>query len=83
MSKGFISGTIALLDGLGDLFSEHRGIVYFVHSRLAGDESRQITGILDHPSYELLGPDSIYDHFDPLLWIRSLLTFPAYPGWQA
>lgn len=55
--------TISLLDGLGDLFSEHRGIVDFVHSQLAGDPGRRIPGILDRPAYELLGPDSIYDHF--------------------
>ena len=38
--------TIALLNGLGDLFSQHRGIVAFVHSRLAGDEGRRIAGVL-------------------------------------
>jgi len=69
--------TIALLEGLGDLFSEHRGIVDFVHSRLAGDQSRQIAGILDQPSYELLGPDSIYEHF----WQRmsEFSAFHVYP----
>ncbi len=55
--------TIALLDGLGDLFSAHRGIVDFVHARLAGDPKRRTTGILDRPAHELLGPDSIFDHF--------------------
>ena len=55
--------TIGLLDGLGDLFSAHRGIVDFVHARLAGDPGRHIPNILDHPAHELLGPDSIYDHF--------------------
>jgi len=69
--------TIALLEGLGDLFSEHRGIVDFVHSRLAGDQNRQITGILNQPSYELLGPDSIYEHF----WQRmfEFSAFHMYP----
>jgi hypothetical protein len=69
--------TIALLDGLGDLFSQHRGIVDFVHSRLAGDEDRQITGILDHPSFQLLGPDSIYEHFSQRL--AEFSTFFVYP----
>ncbi|MBN1673212.1 MAG: hypothetical protein JXR37_19360 [Kiritimatiellae bacterium] len=55
--------TIGLLDGLGDLFSVHRGIVDFVWARLAGDPKREIPGILDRPPLELLAPDSIYDHF--------------------
>ncbi len=69
--------TIALLDGLGDLFSEHRGIVDFVYSQLAGDESRQISGILDRPAYELLGPDSIYEHFSQKL--AEFSGFNIYP----
>lgn len=69
--------TIALLDGLGDLFSQHRGIVDFVHSRLAGEPSRRIVGILDRPSFELLGPDSIYDHFARR--IAEFSTFHVYP----
>ena len=69
--------TIALLDGLGDLFSQHRGIVDFVHSRLAGDANRQIAGILDHPSHQLLGPDSIYEHFS--LRMAEFSSFYIYP----
>ena len=69
--------TIALLDGLGDLFSEHRGIVDFVHYRLAGDETRQIAGILDRPAYELLGPDSIYEHFSQKM--AEFSGFHVYP----
>ena len=69
--------TIALLDGLGDLFSEHRGIVDFVYSQLAGDESRQISGILDRPAYELLGPDSIYEHFSQKM--AEFSGFNIYP----
>ena len=69
--------TIGLLDGLGDLFSVHRGIVDFVHSRLAGDKSRQIHGILDRPCYELLGPDSIYEHFSRRM--SEFSAFNAYP----
>ncbi len=71
--------TIALLDGLGDLFSQHRGIVDFVHSRLAGDENRQIVGILDHPSDQLLGPDSIYEHFsDRMAEFSSFYVYPKH-----
>ncbi|MBW1698182.1 MAG: hypothetical protein JRH18_13640 [Deltaproteobacteria bacterium] len=69
--------TISLLNGLGELFSEHRGIVDFVYCRLAGDESRQITGILDHPAYALLGPDSIYDHF--CLRMAEFSALHVYP----
>ncbi|MFC1858274.1 DUF6079 family protein [Thermodesulfobacteriota bacterium] len=69
--------TIDLLDGLGDLFSEHRGIVDFVHSRIAGDESRQIQGILDRSAGELLGPDSIYEHFSQR--IAEFSGFHIYP----
>ena len=69
--------TISLLDGLGDLFSVHRGIVDFVHSRLAGDKSRRISGILERPAYELLGPDSIYDHFSTRM--AEFSAFHVYP----
>jgi len=69
--------TIALLDGLGDLFSQHRGIVDFVHSRLVGDKNRKIAGILNHPSFQLLGPDSIYAHFSHRM--AEFSTFYVYP----
>ena len=69
--------TIALLDGLGDLFSEHRGIVDFVHFQIAGDETRRISGILDRPAYELLGPDSIYEHFSQRM--AEFSGFYVYP----
>ncbi|RKX73874.1 MAG: hypothetical protein DRP87_18070, partial [Spirochaetes bacterium] len=59
--------TIALLDGLGELFSIHRGIVDFIHSQIAGDNRRNISGILERPCTELLAPDSIYDHFSQRL----------------
>jgi len=69
--------TIALLDGLGELFSEHRGIVDFVYCRLAGDENRRITGILDRPSHQLLSPESIYDHFAQRM--AEFSAFNIYP----
>jgi len=65
--------TIALLDGLGNLFSQHRGIVDFVCSRIAGDSRRGIPSILERPQRELLGPDSIFEHFSP-----RLAEFSAY-----
>ena len=71
--------TITLLEGLGDLFSEHRGIVDFVHYQLAGDSSRHISGILDRLAHELLGPDAIYEHFYPRMTeFSELHVFPKY-----
>ncbi len=69
--------TLSLLEGLGDLFSQHRGIVDFVYARIAGDPARGIPGILDRPATELLGPDSIYEHFAPRL--AEISAFHAYP----
>lgn len=69
--------TIALLDGLGDLFSQHRGIVDFVCSRIAGDPQRGIPSILERPQRELLGPDSIFEHFSSRL--AEFSTYNIYP----
>ncbi|MBI5967914.1 MAG: hypothetical protein HY882_08675 [Deltaproteobacteria bacterium] len=55
--------TIALLDRLKPLFSEHRGIVDFIHYRLKGDDERGIFPLLEQPAQELLGPPAIFDHF--------------------
>jgi hypothetical protein len=65
--------TLRLLEGLGNLFSQHRGIVDFVHARVAGDESRGIPGILDRDAGELLAPDAIYEHFS-----QRLAEFSAF-----
>ena len=55
--------TITLLDRLKPLFSEHRGIVDFIHYRLKGDVERGIPSFLGRPAQELLGPSTIFDHF--------------------
>lgn len=55
--------TISLLDRLKPLFSEHRGMVDFIHFRLKGDAERGIPSFLEKPSQELLGPSAIFDHF--------------------
>ena len=69
--------TIGLLEGLGDLFSQARGIVDFVYYRIAGDPRREIPGILDRPATELLAPDSLYDHFaDRLAELSAFNLFP-------
>ena len=54
---------IDLLDNLKPLFSQHRGIIDFIHYRLKGDESRDITGMMDSDAAELLTADKIFDHF--------------------
>ncbi len=69
--------TIALLDGLGGLFSQHRGIVDFVCARIAGDPSRNIPSILNRPDQELLGPDSIFEHFAERL--AEFSSYNIYP----
>ncbi|NLP17927.1 MAG: hypothetical protein GX376_02410, partial [Firmicutes bacterium] len=55
--------TVSLLDTLRPLFSQHRGVVDFIHYQLKGDAKRRIAGRLDLPADTLLGPDVIYDHF--------------------
>ena len=55
--------TITLLDRLKPLFSEHRGIVDFIHYRLKGDTERGIPSFLDRPAQELLSPAVLFDHF--------------------
>ncbi|MEW6377365.1 MAG: DUF6079 family protein, partial [Thermodesulfobacteriota bacterium] len=55
--------TVTLLDRLKPLFSEHRGIVDFIHYRLKGDADRGIPSFLDRPAQDLLGPSTIFDHF--------------------
>ena len=52
-----------LLDRLKALFSEHRGVVGFIHFRLKGDPERHIQSRLDSPVQELLTPEVIFDHF--------------------
>ena len=54
---------IDLLDNLKPLFSQHRGIIDFIHYRLKGDNSRNIKSMMDNPAEELLTADKIFDHF--------------------
>ncbi|MFW6270852.1 MAG: hypothetical protein ACOC4G_12325, partial [Bacillota bacterium] len=48
---------------LKPLFSQHRGIVDFIHYQLRGDESRGIEGMLQEKADNLLTPDVIFNHF--------------------
>ncbi len=70
--------TLELLEGLGELFSQHRGIVDFIHTQIGGDQSRGIAGILDRPCVELLAPDAIYNHFAGR--IAEFSAFYLYPS---
>ena len=55
--------TSTLLDRLKPLFSEHRGVVDFIHFRLKGDPERHIPDILSRSANDLLTPEVIFDHF--------------------
>ncbi len=55
--------TVEILDELRPLFSQHRGVIDFIHHRLAGDSGRGIEPFLEQPAAELLTPDYIFDHF--------------------
>ena len=55
--------TVELLDELRPLFSQHRGVIDFIHYRLAGDPGRNIVSFLEQSAGELLTPDYIFDHF--------------------
>ncbi|MGI9953102.1 DUF6079 family protein [Moorellaceae bacterium AZ2] len=68
--------TVVFLERLRPLFSQHRGVVDFIYSRLTGDPARQIPGLLDRPPDSLLGPDLIFDHFQDR--IRALPETSPY-----
>ncbi|MDY7031542.1 MAG: DUF6079 family protein, partial [Thermodesulfobacteriota bacterium] len=55
--------TVSFLDTLKPLFSQHRGVVDFIHYQLAGDPARGMDGMVHMPYDSLLTPDRIFDHF--------------------
>ncbi len=55
--------TVEFLDELRPLFSQHRGVVDFIHYQLAGDSARGIEPFMENPAHSLLTPDRIFDHF--------------------
>ncbi|MBN1878890.1 hypothetical protein JW823_02170 [bacterium] len=59
--------TIELLNRNVDLFSQRRGIVDFVFTRIRGRQELNIDGILMNPCHQLLTPDVIFDHFQDRL----------------
>lgn len=68
--------TLELLESLMPLFSRHRGVVDFVHARLAGDPLKGAPGMLDEPADRLLTADAIFDHFQER--IRETPELSAY-----
>ncbi len=68
--------TIDLLDNLKPLFSQHRGIIDFIHYRLKGDPRRNFSGILEADPHTLLTPDLIFDHFQDR--IREMVETNPY-----
>lgn len=69
-------GTLAFLEELKPLFSQHRGVVDFIHRQVRGDADRGISGLLDEPAGTLLGPDRVFDHFRDR--IRALPELAPY-----
>ncbi|PIP11638.1 MAG: hypothetical protein COT45_01405 [bacterium (Candidatus Stahlbacteria) CG08_land_8_20_14_0_20_40_26] len=55
--------TVNFLQALTPLFSQHRGMIDFIHYQLKGDPDRKIKGMLDEDATNLLSPDRIFDHF--------------------
>ncbi len=58
--------TLELLEEVRDRFSQARGVVDFVTTRLRGREDRGIPPFLDEPWGSLIAPDSIVAHFRDL-----------------
>lgn len=55
--------TVTFLSALAPLFSQHRGMIDFIHYQIAGDPDRRIEGLLSEDALNLLSPDKIFDHF--------------------
>jgi len=76
--------TLELLEEIRDSFSQARGVVEFVVTRLGGDPARGIAPLLDEPFGTMLAPDAIVDHFRDLLELQpefqplAQKVFPYY-----
>jgi hypothetical protein len=55
--------TLSFLEQLKPLFSQHRGVVDFLVTRLLGSPDRDLPALLDAPAGTLLTVDLILDHF--------------------
>jgi len=63
--------TLLFLEEIRDRFSQARGVVDFVTTRLGGDPARGIKPFLDEPWGALLTPDALVDHYRDLLEVQS------------
>ncbi len=76
--------TLDLLEEVRDRFSQARGVVDFVLTRLLGDEARGVSPFLDREWGHLISPDVIVDHFQDLLDVQpefqgiAQKVFPYY-----
>lgn len=68
--------TLTMLENLMGLFSQHRGVVDFLHTRVKGSPGNNIHGILDEPPERLLTCDAIFDHFQEK--IREIAELAPY-----
>jgi len=65
--------TLELLEEVRDIFSQTRGAVDLVITRLLGNPARRIEPFLDRPWGEMLTPDVIVDHFEDLFELQPEL----------
>ena len=71
-------GAFDLLQGLGPIFSEHRGALHFLHHMLKGGWREGVAPFLDRPAGEWIDADLIYDYFaHRLLEIPGLRDYGA------
>lgn len=68
--------TLKMLEGLMKLFSQHRGVVDYIHHQIRGDPDRKIPGMLEEEADRLLSPDTIFDHFQARM--REMVETEAY-----
>lgn len=77
--------TLDILEEVRDRFSQTRGVVDFVLTRLGGDPARKVNPFLDRSWGELLCPDAVFDHFSDLFEIQpdfAPLAQKALPEWR-
>ncbi len=78
--------TLTLLEEVRDAFSQTRGVVDFVVTRLRGDPARGIDAFLDEEWGRLITPDNIVVHFSDVLQQQPTflpLTQRLFPWMQS
>lgn len=77
--------TLDVLEEVRDRFSQTRGVIDFVLTRLLGDEDRGVSPFLDEPLGRLLTPDVVVDHFWDLFELQpefQPLSQQVFPFFQ-